>query len=372
MSVVERSVKSSSACASCLRRGWLLSALSTSLEYQCRDRARLLDLLELGDEDLVQAIGGRRRRELRTACERFDAKTVRSARGVQTMCRHNSSYPAALRDPGGPWMLNVAGGVERLRALTSTPTVAIIGTTRATDYGMETAKDLARGLAASGVTVTSGLSDGIAVGALAGALEVQGGTVTVVPGGLDVACPARRRSLYDRATRAGCGVAELPCGCEPRRWTQAAGARILARLADVTVVVEAEDSTRELVGARIAQALGRTVAAVPGRVTSRTSSGAHALLMDGARLVRGPADALELLGGVGTVTAAGPADAPPELEPSLKDVFDRVAAGRDTPNKLVRECKNAGDTLLALSELELMGLLARGDGGRYVPRHPAG
>jgi DNA processing protein len=368
MSVSEQGLESSRACRSCLLHGWLLTALSTPLEYQCRDRGRLLELLKLGEEDLVQAIGGRRRAELQVGCAQFDVKDVRSAQGVEMVCRHDSSYPAALRDPGAPPMLNIAGGVERLRALMHAPTVAILGSTRATDYGMQMARDLARGLAASGVTVISGLSDGIAVAALAGALEVQRGTITVMPGGLDVACPAKRRSLYERVRQDGCGVAELPCGCEPRRWMQAAGERILARLANLTIVVEAQDSPRELAGARIAQALGRTVAAVPGRVTSRASSGTHALLMGGARLLRGPTDALELLCGADAPAAAGPADARPELEPRLQDILDRVAGGRDTPDKLAGAGADPGETLLALSELELMGLLARGDGARYVPR----
>ena len=72
------------------------------------------------------------------------------------------------------------------------------------------AKSLARGLAASGVTVAGGLCDGIEVAAHAGALEVNGGTVAVLCGGLDAGPPAKRRSLYERVRHRGCGVAELP------------------------------------------------------------------------------------------------------------------------------------------------------------------
>ena len=366
-----RPAESARACVSCSRRSWLLAELSGPLDYQCRDRGRLLDLLELSDEDLLRAVAGRRRQELSSACARFDVRDVSPAQGVEAVCRHDPSYPPALNDPGGPRMLNVAGGLDRLRALTDTPTVAIIGSRRATDYGMEMAKSLARGLAASGVTVAGGLSDGIAVAALAGALEVDGRTITVVHGGLDVACPVGRRSLYRRVGQSGCALSELPCGCGPRRWTHAGGERIIARLAELTVVVEALDSPGELAGARIAQALGRTVAAVPGRVTSRASGGTHALLMNGAHLVRGPVDALELLYGPQAPAAAGLATAQDELEPRLRDVLDRVGAGDDTPGKLTRAGEDAGGALLALSELELLGLLARGDGGRYVPRHSA-
>jgi len=358
----------SSACRTCLRRSWLLAQLSAPLEYLCRDRARLGELLGLDDEDLLRALAGRRRSELESRYARFERADLRRIPGVQEVCRHHRSYPPALRDPGGPWMLHVAGGLGRLSDLAAAPTVAIIGSTRATDYGVEMARSIARGLAASGATVAGGLSDGIAVAAHAGALEAGAGSLAVMPGGLDVACAARRRSLYRRVSRAGSAVTELPCGASARRFGEVAGERTLARLAGLTVVVEAHDSPGELAGARLAQALGGSVAAVPGRVTSRASSGTHALLMAGAHLVRGPQDALELLCGPNPASAQAPNAARAELEPRLRTMLEQVGAGRDTPEKLTDEGEDAGAVLLMLSELELMGLLARGDGGRYLPR----
>ncbi len=367
MSTASRPERTSGACEACLRRSWLLSELSPSLEYQCRDRGRLIDLLTLSDGDLLHAAGGRRREELEARYARFDPSDPLHVEGVEAVCRHDRSFPLAPRDTGSPHMLHVAGGVRRLEGLMAAPTAAIIGSARATDYGMEMAKSLARGLAASGVTVVGGLSDGIAVAAHAGALEAAGATVAIMPGGLDVACPAKRRSLYERVRRHGCAVAELPCGSPPRHWGQVAGERILARLAQLTVVVEARDTPRELAAARIAQALGSVVAAVPGRVTSPGSGGPHALLTDGAHLVRGPADALELLCDPHAPTVQ-PTAPHAEIEPRLRTTLDRVGAGSDTPEKLTNDGQDAGEVLLALSELELMGLLARGDGGRYVPR----
>ena len=367
MSADGRPDERSGACEACLRRGWLLSLLSASLEYQCRDRWRLNDLLALGDRDLLEALGGSRRAALEARYARLDPADLRPGEGVEAICRHRRPFPSPLRDPGAPHMLNVAGGVRRLDQLTSAPAVAIIGSIRATDYGMQMAKDLARGLAASGVTVIGGLSDGIAVAAHAGALDVGAGTVAVMPGGLDVACPAKRRALYERVRGRGCAVAELPCGFMPQRWGRIAGERILARLVRLTVVVEAEDSPGELAGARLAQALGRVVAAVPGRVTSSTSHGTNALLLGGAPLVRGPADALELLCGP-DAPAIVSMESRAELAPRLRSMLERVGAGQDTPEKLAAGGQDAGEVLLALSELELMGLLARGDGGRYLPR----
>ncbi len=369
----------SRACADCLRRSWLLAMLSARLSYHARDRRRLLALLALGDEELIQAIGGRRRRELRERHARFEQEHLRWSEGVEALCRHHPGYPRGLALAGdrAPRMLYVSGTTRRLLELGAQPTVAIVGTRRATDYGMEMARSLARGLAASGVTVVGALADGIAVAALQGALEADGGTLAVLDGGLDVACPARRHTLCRRLRATGCVVAELPCGCGPRNWCQTARERTVAGLAQLTIVVEADEDPGELLGARVAQSLGRTVAAVPGRVTSPVSRGTHALLMKGAPLVRGPGDALELLYRVDpardmteTPRRSGRPGLPlvAELEPMLRETLEQVGAGRDTPAKLTAGRADAGETLLALGELELMGLLTRGDGGRYVPR----
>jgi DNA processing protein len=380
------------ACRACMRRTWLLSKLSARLDYRVkREESRVLELLELEDRELIEAIGGRWRTELRERWERFelddksdepdaidklDADGLGADAGVETVCRHCLGYPSALRARrGAPRVLHVVGGAERLGKLTAGPAVAIVGSERPTDYGMEMAHSLARGLAASGVTVVSGFANGIAAGAHAGALEVRGPTVTVMAGGVDVVRPAARRGLYERVRARGCAVAEPPCGYLPRRWCRPARARTIAGLVGLTIVVEADEGPRELIGVHAARALGQVVAAVPGRVTSPVSRGTNALLMAGAPLVRGPADALDLLYGVGAPGlrgahprgSAAPAKAA-KLEPRLQAMLEQVGAGRDTAGKLTSAGEDPGETMLALAELELMGLLGRGDGGRYVPR----
>src|SRR5262249_16859461 len=159
-----------------------------------------------------------------------------------------------------------------------------------------------------------------------------------------------------------------------RRWGQLASERILAGLAQLTVVVEAADSARELAVARLALGRGRPVAAVPGRVTSPASRGTHALLIGGAHLVRDASDVLDLVYRTGATNEAGgsasPCPSQIKLDARLTAILERVGAGRDTPERLTRASEKPEQVLLALSELELLGLLARGDGGRYVPRDP--
>jgi DNA processing protein len=361
---------SSRACASCLRRGWLLARLSAGLDRRACDLDRLMALLALDDEELLRALAGSRRATLEADYGAFDPQNARRARGVEALCVHDRGYPGALRHPAAPRMLHVQGGVERLAKLASAPLVAIVGSARATDYGMETARTLARGLAACGVTVLNGSMDGIAVAAQAGVLEGGGRGLSVVGGGLDVAHPARRRALHARLIEHGCAVSELPCGCDGRRWGPVAAERITARLAQLVVVVEAREDPRELAPALIARQLGRIVAAIPGRVTSSASSGTHALLIDGARLVRGPADVLELLHPRCPPAPSLRREETARLTAPLREVLELVGAGRDTPGKLIDGTHDAAEVLLALSQLELMGLLARGDGGRYLPLSP--
>jgi DNA processing protein len=287
--------------------------------------------------------------------------------------RDDPRFPAVLAQaPGSPRTLHVAGGVERLGRLLGEPAVAIVGTPKATDYGMETARGLARGLAASGVTVLGALSEGIAAAAHMGALDVKGPTVTVMPGGVDVCYPASRRSLYGRLREVGCAVSEAPCGLHARRWSYIARLRVLARMARLVIVVEAEENPAALAAAHIAQTLGRTVAAVPGRVSSPVSAGPHALLAEGASLVRDPQDALDALYGVGAREyGVGVREAPSsecQLAPQLRSVLEQVGAGRDTLAKLTAAGASSEETIVALAELELAGALVRGDGGRYLPR----
>jgi DNA processing protein len=390
------------ACADCRRRSWLLAALSGPLDYCARDRDRLLALLALDDGALIEAVGGRRRAQLR---ERYDAQEACASheQPAASICRHDRRYPRALASGFAPRMLELDSGARRLTRLTAAPVVAVVGSCAPSDYGVELARGLARGLSASGVTVVAAFADGIAAAAHAGTLDAGAGSVAVLGGGLGVARPPRRRELYERVLRAGCGVSELPRDCAGRRWGPLASERIVAELASLTVVVEADASAGDLAPARVALALGRAVAAIPGRVTSPLSRGTHALLLDGARLVRGPRDVLELLyeldapraheqtrertepgageHGVGArasgkrlpaerLEVRAPADPHPALAPELRATLAQVGAGRDTPDRLARAGLSGPRLLLALSELELMGLLVRGDGARYLPRYP--
>jgi DNA processing protein len=355
------------ACARCLRRSWLLGELSAVLDCNSRADGRLLALLALDDEALIAAIGGRRRTELRrrhTELGGQEEASVDGVEGISTLCRHDRRYPPGLLHPAAPHLLHMAGSPERLRALTAQPVVAFLACTRPTDYGLELSRAIARELAAGGVTVAASRGAGIARAALAGALDADGATLCVLGNGLGAGVASARRSAErERSRQAGCTLSELPCGVSGRRWGANAAERTVASLADLVLVVEAEESPLALASARLAAGLGKTLAACPGRVTSRASSGSHLLLREGARLVRNATDLLDLLYGVGSQRPAPP---PAPLSAKLRAVLEQVGAGVDTPGKLTAGSADAGELLQALGELEALGLLRRGDGGRYL------
>lgn len=357
------------ACADCLRRAALLELLSPRLEYVGRDPDRLAGLFDLSDDELLQGVAGDAARGLR---ERLDAADHDQPPpvGVQRICRHDERYPAALLEgPAAPRMLHLAGGIERLGRLLGEPAVAVVGSRAPSDYGLEVAHGLGRDLAASGVTVISGLADGIAAAAHEGALDAGGPTLTVMAGGVDVCRPASRRQLHRRLLQTGCAIAELPCGNGPGGWYGAARARIVVALAKLVVVVEGTDDPGDL-HARIARGRGRLIGAVPGRVTSPLAAGPHRLLREGALVVRGAQDALDALYGVGgreVVVAAGEEEGRRRLGPELRAVLDRVGAGEDSIGKLLAGGGGRQVLEVALAKLELGGYLVRGDGGRYLP-----
>jgi DNA processing protein len=166
-----------SVCPACARRAWLLARLSARLDFRSREQSRFWSLLELPDLELIEAIGGRRRAELHAAYAAWEPAKAQEDAGMDTMsiCRHHPAYPRSIReDPLGPHALSVRGDMERLRSMLDGKVVAIVGTRRASDYGMETARELARGLAASGLVIASGLAEGIPAAAHAGALESAG------------------------------------------------------------------------------------------------------------------------------------------------------------------------------------------------------
>lgn len=291
-------------CDSCLRRSLLIAHLAPGIAGLLgRPRRRVGSLLALPERELLLAAAGR---GVRTALAFLDELDPEAERGRleagegMALCMHAARYPQLLAElEDRPVVLYLAGREDALDALGREPAVAIVGTRRPSDYAREVARALGRGLGACGIPVVSGLALGVDGTAHRGCLEGGGLPIAVLACGPDVVYPRRHRGLFDQVRAAGLVLSELPPGTRPFRWSFPARNRIMAGLARMTVVVEAGEPSGSLITSDFARDLGRCVAAVPGRVTSRVARGSNRLLQDGALTVMGTEDILDELYGVG-------------------------------------------------------------------------
>ncbi|HKE91704.1 MAG TPA: DNA-processing protein DprA, partial [Gemmatimonadales bacterium] len=280
--------------------------------------------------------------------------------GARVLLPGDADFPPLLAEIAEPpAALFVWGDATIL----SRPAAAIVGSRDHTPYGASAAHLLTSGVARAAVVV-SGMARGLDAIAHAAALEAGGTTVGVLGNGFGVVYPAANRALYERVSREGCLVSELPPGERPRVSTFPRRNRIIAGLAGVTVVVEAAVGSGALITADCALEQGRSVLAVPGPITSPTSEGCNKLIQQGAKPALCVADVLEELHLPFPVEARptpgrGPGVAPPEdLTPLQRSLWDSLSSQPTHVDALVAGARQeVGVVLTALTELELRGLV---------------
>jgi DNA processing protein len=363
------------------RWAWVALALVREVAASAR---RYHDLLRLGSpaqafqtphRTLVSAVGD----AAATAVAGFDWRRVgrqQAAAAGRSEARlvllEDADYPPSLRaiDLPPPFLL-VRGSLRREDGLA----VAIVGSRRATPYGLRTAERLGTDLGTRGVTVVSGLARGVDTAAHRGALDAGGRTLAVLGSGVDVVYPPENRRLAAEITAAGAVLSQFPMGTAPLPHHFPARNRVIAGLTLGTVVVEAAERSGALITARLAGELGREVYAVPGNVSSPGSPGTNGLIQDGAKLVQGWEDVV--------------AEWPPEWRRALRPVpeargsteretADTVEPGERAILALLGDDPVAVDAVVARSRLpasrvsaglmalELRGLVRRVAGQRYI------
>lgn len=233
------------------------------------------------------------------------------------------------------------------------PLVSIVGTRRATSYGLRVTREIASALVRQGACVVSGMALGIDAAAHTAALAAGGRTVAVLGTGADVAYPRAHAALHREIIERGLVISELPPrakadpGSFPRR------NRIIAALAPLTIVVEAPLKSGALITAKAALELGRDVAAIPGPIDAPQSVGTNDLLREGAHVITSAADALALIG----------LTPPVRIEPELRGAAEtRVWRALDAPASSLdelcaRTAMPVAECLTVVTALELRGIL---------------
>jgi len=215
-----------------------------------------------------------------------------SKQGVQILTSEDQAYPPRLKEiEQSPPVLYVRG--EWLAE--DQFAVAVVGTRRITSYGRQITEQLASFLAASGVTVISGLARGIDAAAHQGALVAGGRTAGVLGCGVDRIYPPENRSLAERIMTRGALLSDYPLGTAPESSNFPPRNRIISGLSMATVVVEAGDTSGALITAEFAAEQGRDVFAVPGSILAPQSRGTNRLIQNGAYPLLSPEDLLQAL-----------------------------------------------------------------------------
>ena len=304
-----------------LIRKRLMDAMGDAGAILNSDSSRLLSVKGVGPK-IVQAIQA-------APSEEEVVRLLQDANqhGIHPLLIHEPGYPRLLKqiyDP--PSVLYCQGELQE----SDQRAIAIVGTRRATRYGIRQAESLARGLVRAGITVVSGLARGIDGAAHRAALEAGGRTIAVLGGGLMKLYPPEHRPLADDIAKQGAVLAESPPQMPPMSGSFPQRNRIISGLSLGVVVIEAAERSGALITARHAAEQGRDAFAVPGPVDSCQSLGCCRLLQEGAKLVVSVEDILEELQDHSAnlpqhkVTASEPLVPPRERSPDEQTLWDAI------------------------------------------------
>ena len=294
--------------------------------------------------------------------------------------REDAQYPPLLRQIAHPpHLLYVYGETD----LTDRFPVAVVGTRRASAYGLTHTREIAAELAQTGVCVVSGLALGIDAAAHTGALDGGGRTVAVLGSALDKPYPQENKPLMRRILESGGSVvSEYAPGMPPSRYSFLQRNRIIAGMCLGTLVTEGPRRSGALNTATRTLENGREVFALPGNVDSPGAQLPNMLISEGARLVTGAADILSALviepkdAPKAAQAAVAPMEAPAEKKPHIPGGLDEtqraicaaLLAGEADFDALCAVSGLESDELGALLiEMEMDGLVTPLAGPRSAP-----
>lgn len=312
----------------------------------------------LADLGSARAVLAHERMDVRDAAYRAaDECLAASAKhGCVALALSDERYPARLRELDDAPVIVFAKGTL---AAAEPPAVAIVGTRGASSYGLRVARAIATTCARAGATIVSGLAQGIDGAAHEAALAVGGRTVAVLGTGIGVTFPRRHHALQTRIGDEGLLLSELATqqsghgGTFPRR------NRLIAALADVTVVVEAGVGSGALITAHCALGLSRPVLCVPNAIDVPSAFGSNALLKAHAEPLLSPDDVLE------TLSLRAQPTPQPILDADAASCWDAIVQGAADVGAVARAAHvSVRAAAAALTALEVEGLIVVEPTGR--------
>ncbi|HET9850778.1 MAG TPA: DNA-processing protein DprA [Candidatus Saccharimonadales bacterium] len=282
---------------------------------------------------------------------------------VNSLKRNSPNYPEILKHIDPPPKQLYFSGLAPETWL-GRPKVAIVGSRKATAYGLGVTDQLAGTLAKQGIVIISGLAYGIDKAAHQAAMAAGGLTVAVLPTSLQSIYPAGHLNLAVQVAGQGTLISEYGPNDPVYKLNFTQRNRIISGLADVVIITEAAVKSGSLVTARFALEQGKTVMAVPGNINSENSQGANNLIKSGAVPVTEAGDVLFALNIRPSKTRAkqtfkGSADE----ERVLKMIIDGV---NDQEELALKAQLDGGQTSAILTSLEITGHIRPAGSGRWV------
>ena len=289
----------------------------------------------------------------------------------------DAAYPRLLLEiPDPPALIYCRGRIELL----SRPALALVGSRNATAQGTSNAEQFARSFSAAGLTIVSGLAQGIDAAAHRGGLAGEGSTIAVLGTGVDIAYPQSNAALAADIAERGLLLSEFPLGTKAFAYNFPRRNRLISGLAQGCLVVEAALGSGSLITARTAAEQGREVFAVPGSIHSPLSKGCHSLIKSGAKLAESAEDVLSELAAfrrtgfastraAGAARNAGSTDSADSTDNADSTGDPLLACMGFDPVDVDSLCARAGlpaeRVSAELLRLELAGLIAVLPGGLY-------
>lgn len=265
---------------------WFAELKDISLLHKHRLLERFGDpeeLYRMSEEALLQADLPEKERNALADKELWKAEQIAercTKRDIGVLPVLDSAYPKRLRNsPDAPIVLYYKGILPDWEAR---PFIGVVGTRKASAYGLQVAHQLGSQIASCGGFVVSGGAAGGDTAAMQGAMAAGYPVVGVLGCGVDVVYPYSNRKLFEAIVKEGCLISEYPPGTEARSWHFPARNRIISGVSNGVLVVEAPQKSGALITARCALEQGRDVFVVPGNINSPTCEGSNAMLQEGA------------------------------------------------------------------------------------------